>query len=311
MDINYNIIWFEDIDEWYNTLSRRLTRYIKSKNLKVNIDSVKNVKEFDIQDYHLDKYDLLVVDYELEDNTHGNEIIKMIRSGKFVNDILFYSSHGFSTINEVMKEEGLQGVFIADRDNGEFIDTAKLLVDKSLRRSENLVNIRGIVMDNTSEFDNKVREVIGIAWNHLGESRQNIINYIKNDLLENYKSSSKRFIDKYETISEYNINELLSEREFTAYMQARLLNKCINSNVLKGLFSEVYCKCFEEKTLAGKMKFFEKYNADIIDYRNALAHVKKSENGQGEIFIGKINGNDVVFDSVLCNEIRGMYIPLA
>ena len=35
MDLTFRIIWFEDVDEWYNTTSRRVSRYIKNKNFKV------------------------------------------------------------------------------------------------------------------------------------------------------------------------------------------------------------------------------------------------------------------------------------
>ena len=178
MDTNFRIIWFEDVDEWYNTLSRRLKRYIGSKNFKIIIDRVKDSYDFDINRYNIQNYDLLVIDYELEKKfidgiehpTYGHQIIKVIREGKFYNDVLFYSSHGFNIILNVMKEEGLQGVFIADRNNEEFINTAKALVDKAVRRSENLVNIRGIVMDNTSGFDNKIRDIISIIWPYLKSS---------------------------------------------------------------------------------------------------------------------------------------------
>lgn len=63
-----------------------------------------------------------------------------------------------------MKREGLEGVFLADRNNGEFIEKVQLLIDKAIRRAENLINIRGIVMDTTSGFDNKIRDLVSIMW---------------------------------------------------------------------------------------------------------------------------------------------------
>ena len=41
MDLTFKIIWFEDVDEWYNTTSRRVQRYIENKNYKVNIQRIK------------------------------------------------------------------------------------------------------------------------------------------------------------------------------------------------------------------------------------------------------------------------------
>lgn len=177
MDLTFRIIWFEDVDEWYNTTSRRVSRYIKNKNFKVDIMRIKKASDFDLTEYQLQNYDLLIIDYELEKiyekdgvkNIYGTEIIHIIRNGNFLNDILFYSSHGFDVINQVMKQEGLQGVFIADRNNGEFLEKVQLLVDKAIRRAENLINIRGIVMDTTSGFDNKIRDLISIIWPILGD----------------------------------------------------------------------------------------------------------------------------------------------
>ena len=134
MDLTFRIIWFEDVDEWYNTTSRRVSRYIKNKNFKVDIMRIKKASDFDLTEYQLQNYDLLIIDYDLEKiyekdcvkSIYGTDIIHMIRNGNFLNDILFYSSHGFDIINQVMKREGLEGVFLADRNNGEFIEKVQL-----------------------------------------------------------------------------------------------------------------------------------------------------------------------------------------
>ena len=40
------------------------------------------------------------------------------------------------------------------------MEKIKQLIDKSVRRSENIINIRGIVMDETSEFDSQMQDII-------------------------------------------------------------------------------------------------------------------------------------------------------
>lgn len=313
MDTKFRIIWFEDLDEWFNTLSRRLSRYIEGKNFIIQIDRVKDGSEFDIKKYNIINYDLLVVDYELEkqyvngveQQTYGDQIIKMIRNGCFYNDVLFYSSHGFNIIHGVMKEEGLQGVFIADRDNGEFIDVAKALVDKAVRRSENLINIRGIVMDHTSVFDNKIKDLITIIWPYLDKGEEKIVKNIKKKILKDNQEIAEKLVKKYSVINADNISELLSERDFSAYRQARLLGWCINSNIeLKNGLNNIFAEYFNDAG-DGDIPFFENYKRDIIDYRNTLAHVKDSPDGMGEFYIGKdADGNSVKFDEELCSKIR-------
>lgn len=203
MDLTFRIIWFEDVDEWYNTTSRRVSRYIKNKNFKVDIMRIKKASDFDLTEYQLQNYDLLIIDYDLEKiyekdcvkSIYGTDIIHMIRNGNFLNDILFYSSHGFDIINQVMKREGLEGVFLADRNNGEFIEKVQLLIDKAIRRAENLINIRGIVMDTTSGFDNKIRDLVSIMWPVLGDKEAEIANNIKKKILKDNIKTAER-LDK-------------------------------------------------------------------------------------------------------------------
>lgn len=313
MDLTFRIIWFEDVDEWYNTTSRRVSRYIKNKNFKVDIMRVKKASDFDLTGYQLQNYDLLIIDYELEKiyekdgvkNIYGTEIIHMIRNGNFLNDILFYSSHGFDVINQVMKQEGLQGVFIADRNNGEFLEKVQLLVDKAIRRAENLINIRGIVMDTTSGFDNKIRDLISIIWPILGDKEAGIANDIKKKILKENIKTAEKLDKKYSNIDANNIEDLLSERDFSAIRQARLLSWCIESNeMIKKKFQEILKEYLNLNNGEEKAKFFELYKNDIVLYRNALAHIKNTPSIDSKVIIGEVDGKAVQFDQQLCDELR-------
>ena len=313
MDLTFRIIWFEDVDEWYNTTSRRVSRYIKNKNFKVDIMRVKKASDFDLTGYQLQNYDLLIIDYELEKiyekdgvkNIYGTEIIHMIRNGNFLNDILFYSSHGFDVINQVMKQEGLQGVFIADRNNGEFLEKVQLLVDKAIRRAENLINIRGIVMDTTSGFDNKIRDLISIIWPILGDKEAGIANDIKKKILKENIKTAEKLDKKYSNIDANNIDDLLSERDFSAIRQARLLSWCIESNeMIKKKFQEILKEYLNLNNGEEKAKFFELYKNDIVLYRNALAHIKNTPSIDSKVIIGEVDGKAVQFDQQLRDELR-------
>lgn len=313
MDLTFRIIWFEDVDEWYNTISRRVSRYIKNKNFKVDIMRIKKAANFDLTGYQLQNYDLLIIDYELEKiyekdgdkNIYGTEIIHMIRNGNFLNDILFYSSHGFDVINQVMKQEGLQGVFIADRNNGEFIEKVQLLVDKAIRRAENLINIRGIVMDTTSGFDNKIRNLISIIWPILGDKEAGIANDIKKKILKENIKTAEKLDKKYSNIDANNIDNLLSERDFSAIRQARLLSWCIESNeMIKKKFQEILKEYLNLNNGEEKAKFFELYKNDIVLYRNALAHIKNTPSIDSKVIIGEVDGKAVQIDQQLCDKLR-------
>lgn len=310
---NTRIIWFEDVDEWYNTTSRRVSRYIKNKNFKVDIMRIKKASDFDLTEYQLQNYDLLIIDYDLEKiyekdcvkSIYGTDIIHMIRNGNFLNDILFYSSHGFDIINQVMKREGLEGVFLADRNNGEFIEKVQLLIDKAIRRAENLINIRGIVMDTTSGFDNKIRDLVSIMWPVLGDKEAEIANNIKKKILKDNIKTAERLDKKYPNINANNIDDLLNERDFSAIRQARLLSWCIESNeMIKRKFQEILKKYLYMSNGEVHDKFFELYKNDIVLYRNALAHIKNTPSIDSKVIIGEVDGKAVQFDQQLCDALR-------
>lgn len=313
MDLTFRIIWFEDVDEWYNTTSRRGSKYIKDKNFKVEIKRIAKASDFLLKDYQIQNYDLLIVDYELEkvygqdgvQTIYGTKIIQMIRKGKFLNDVLFYSSHGYDVINNIMKQEGLQGVFVADRDNGEFFDMVKLLIDKAIRRADNLINIRGVVMDTTSDFDNKIRDLISIIWHTLGDKENKVVDNVKKKILKDNICTAEKLSKKYSIIDSKNIDDLLNERDFSAHRQARLLGWCIESNEeLKNKFLEIIEKHLQIDKANPHIRFFELYNDEIIKYRNALAHVKHTPSNGTQVFTCEIDGHSVVFDKELCNRLR-------
>lgn len=313
MDLTFRIIWFEDVEEWFNTTSRRVARYIKDKNYKVEITRIDKASNFYLKEHQLQNFDLLIVDYELEKiyeqdsvkSIYGSEIIRTIRDGNFVNDVLLYSSHGFDVINKVMKQEGLQGVFIADRNNGEFIEKVKLLIDKAVRRADNLINIRGVVMDTTSDFDNKIRDLISIIWPILGDKENKIAGDIKKKILKDNIKTAEKLNEKYPEITAANIDELLNERDFSASRQARLLSWCIESNeVLKKKLQDNFKTYLQLNNGVEQGKFYDLYMEDIIQYRNALAHVKKTPSTDSKVIIGEVDGQSIQFDQELCDQLR-------
>ncbi|MCB6629684.1 ATP-binding protein [Coprococcus eutactus] len=238
----------------------------------------------------------------------GEEVIdseSLARNGNFLNDILFYSSHGFDIINQVMKREGLEGVFLADRNNGEFIEKVQLLIDKAIRRAENLINIRGIVMDTTSGFDNKIRDLVSIMWPVLGDKEAEIANNIKKKILKDNIKTAERLDKKYPNINANNIDDLLNERDFSAIRQARLLSWCIESNeMIKRKFQEILKKYLYMSNGEVHDKFFELYKNDIVLYRNALAHIKNTPSIDSKVIIGEVDGKAVQFDQQLCDALR-------
>ena len=116
MNLEYNIFWVEDVDENFETYSRRISRYVETKNFICNIFRIKMQTEFDISMIDLNKYDLLIVDYKLGAHKDGHEIIKSVRQNKYLNDVLFYSGEGEASLIKLLLDEQIEGVFVSNKD---------------------------------------------------------------------------------------------------------------------------------------------------------------------------------------------------
>ena len=253
MDINYKILWFEDTDESYETLSRRTERYVQSKNLRCQIKRIYGVSDFDISQYDLNSFEVLVVDLQLSQGSKGYEIIEAIRASNYVNDILFYSSAGVNTLEKAMKEYKLEGVFLSDRDNRIFMEKIKQLIDKSVRRSENIINIRGIVMDETSEFDSQMQDIILASQSLMSPEEIHCVKtYVSTNLLKKKINDAGELLKRFSDGRDWDLSDLLREHEFTSMMKARLVNKIfgLSSNpqiqelvaLLSGYTPRVICR---------------------------------------------------------------------
>lgn len=308
MDINYKILWFEDTDESYETLSRRTARYVESKNLRCKFDRVYGVSDFDISEYDLNSYEILVVDLQLSQNSKGYEIIELIRASSYVNDILFYSSAGVSTLEKAMKEYQLEGVFLSDRNHKMFMEKIKQLIDKSVRRSENIINIRGIVMDETSEFDTQMKEIVLAAQPLMSEKEIALIKkYISKELLKAKADDATKLLKKFPDSGDWEISDLLDEHEFTSMMRARLVNRVLNlksNQQIQDLTSPCHTKLPEIFTAKnGKYQFAKAYEDNVIVFRNKLAHVKQLH-ADYPVYLGEVNGTEYRCDSPFCAMMR-------
>lgn len=299
MDIFYRILWYEDNKDWYNSMSGRVQKTIKEFDLIPQID-YKKIPEINIQEIQNNNYDLIIVDYKLTNKgVNGDKVIEEIRSGNIYTDVIFYSEDG-DQLKDIFIKKGLEGVFITTRNTQQFIAKIKDVTYKNLRRALNPVNLRGIVMDNTSEFDTEMKEITLRTWNLLSEENKlEIDRYIKKDLLEDSIQDLNKIYEKYINDENLIIYEVIEDRIFDSSKKSRLLNKIMN-------LDEEFCKELNKifkKLSASKDNFYKSYCDEVIKYRNALAHAKKTER-ENDIYIGKYDGADIRFDKELCNKVR-------
>lgn len=81
----------------------------------------------------------------------GDEIIRALREKRIYTDVVFYSSEFEAMQQEMRNTNQLDGVFFADRNDLTVV--VDRVIKKNIRREYNIANIRGLIMDNSSEFD--------------------------------------------------------------------------------------------------------------------------------------------------------------
>lgn len=301
MDIFYRILWYEDQKDWYDSVKGKVKKLVEEFSLIPIIDYYKtpNLNDDIIKNMN---YDLILVDYNLtnkKDGVNGDKVIEFIREGKIYTDVIFYSENDRNLI-DIFNKKGLEGVFVSRRSKDAFISKIRDITYKNLKRSLNPINLRGIVMDNTSEFDTEMKEITLRTWNLLSEENKlEIDRYIKKDLLKDSVEDLNRTYEKYINDEKLVIYEVIEDRIFDSSKKSRLLNKIMS-------LDEEFCKELNQifkKLSASKDNFYKNYCDEIIKYRNALAHAKKTER-ENDIYIGKYDGTDIRFDKDLCNKVR-------
>lgn len=145
MSMKFNILWFEDNEEWYETNKENIEDYLKGKNF------IGEFKRYDSTDKMNEvtaicSYDLILVDLKLDHNTKGTNAIQNIRDKNILADALFYSSDGVDKIRSEMGKEIFEGVYFSSRDDILFENKVEKLIDKAVRRMEDIISTRGILV---------------------------------------------------------------------------------------------------------------------------------------------------------------------
>lgn len=156
MDMSYKILWIDDDSDYIESAEEALSGIVQNHFMDVNFESYSDYDEF--KSVKLDKYtgetfdfyDLILMDFSLSGIT-GDVVIRELREKKIYTDIVFYSSEFVKMRTALKSEEQLDGVFLTGREN--LFSTIDQIIKKNLKREYRISNIRGLIMDSTSEFD--------------------------------------------------------------------------------------------------------------------------------------------------------------
>ncbi len=283
MNTKFKILWFEDVPVWFHMERMRIEDILKEHYLTPLIVH-KDGDDFDINELEGNEYDLILMDYKLADQVTGDSIVAALRKNDILTDILFYSSEEESMLSAIRKQmPPIDGVYLTKRDHTIFTEKAKRLINKIVRRSEDVVNLRGFVLDNTSDFELRVRVILNICWQKFGEKDRALLTEKLMELL-----------DRKEARTMAQIKEV-KEAE-VAFGKANKDDYLLSMADRLELLKTALTVLSEEYHLSDMMcggDFKQYYTDKVSVYRNKLGHITMADKTV------RIHGKEVAIDQNL------------
>jgi len=285
MKIDYNILWFEDIPEWYESMIPFVDSYLDSKGFSLIADRKENGENLD-QLLERNEFDLILLDYNLKDGEAGDKIIDKVRSFNLYTNVVFYSQDGERKLREILQQRAIEGVYCANREGEDFRDKLFNVIDVTIKKVQDLNNMRGLVIATTSDLDLIMEDIISKMASTLKENElENFQQGIKSKFLDSLHDRIKK-IERIDAKNEF----VALIKKLEAYHKWRaVLNLCKNSEQLKEF-----------------IPILELYESEIIKERNKLAHVREIVDDEGnKILKSSFSGEaDFIFNDAKCIEMR-------
>ena len=263
MRLDYRILWIENDSDWQKTTEDMIKDSLSDTGYILKITPYKDYNEFvrntNPEIYKV--YDLILIDFKLDNKLTGDNFIKQVRENNVYTDIIFYSQNS-DELQKCFSELSLEGVYISNREDFEY----KFLkvFDKTIKKLEELNAIRGLVIAETSRLDRIIEDIL---INHIDSEQA-----LKDKAIKILEDSAKDlFVDKTKKINERG--NLKATNEETKKFVKRVLDSDKRARLLK--------KLIEIKKIDSEFDFYS-YRTDVIDKRNELAHAHSKvikENG--------------------------------
>ncbi len=204
----------------------------------------------------VDEVDLILVDWDLGNNVHGEDAIDRIRQIVQYKDVVFYS--GEATVMQLRQkvfDKNLEGVYCASRP--ELVDEVVGVFDSLIKKVLDLDHTRGIVMGATSDIDHMINTCLTLAHSKLDEAGK--AKFIEN-ALERVEDQVRNLAKIGDGLKVGPTLDALFKAHmlFTADQRLRLLASVLSMAELAA-FSE------------GK-KVVEAYRSGVLKNRNSLGH---------------------------------------
>ena len=172
MRLDFNVLWVDDQPNRVNSQITSIKMQMAKEGFEFKPRQCKTPGEMEMaiaDSVFSDEVDLILVDWDLGQNIHGEDAIEVIRRIVRYKDVIFYS--GEASAQELRQKafnKQLEGVFCVGR-NG-LVEEVIGVFDSLIKKILDLDHTRGIVMGGTSDIDNMVNECLRLAHGKLNET---------------------------------------------------------------------------------------------------------------------------------------------
>jgi CheY-like chemotaxis protein len=281
MKIDYKILLFENDLDYVNSLIPLLQHYLEDFGFdlvsQVEPDGNRLKEMMEKEDWNL-----ILMDYDLNAGSpKGDELIGKIRDFEFYTEIIFYSDH--TDFKDKIVLTLPEGVYFA-RGREELREKAKKIINLTLKKSQDVNNMRGLVVAETIDIETKMDDLL--------------LNYFGVD--DEKKKVFERLLDPdFGVLSAKKklelINKICKERISSLNKKHNEIPKTqIEAREESGRKIEVLGMLYDE---------FKKIEDEIIEIRNILSHTKE---GEGNTLKSKINKKmtEIIVDDKWCIDTR-------
>lgn len=285
MKIKYNVLWVENEQDWLDSIVDEIQEFVEELGFKFSYDVATG--RSDISDYN--KYDLILMDLNLASEPTGDEIIQEIRNLNIYTDVVFYSASGISAIRAKGNEKELEGVYYSGRNNVLFLAKVQGVIMTTIRKTQDLTNLRGLVMAEVSELDVMMGEIL-LRFLTLPKNLEEFLRKVTADR----EKSIRKSLNKPDGCNK-NCNLLIRQATIEDIVaQSDASQKARGVNLVLTTLAQDGTNIYVSPNGKG---FMENYETDIIRMRNNMAHCQSIEMEADGREILKTRRGDVVFNS--------------
>lgn len=283
MKLQYRILWIENDEDWAESVQDEIQEFIEEQGFKYDMKLLPK-EEVGVR---YEDYDIILMDLNLADQPNGAELIRKIRELGAYTDVVFYSADGIDSLKEKGREKELEGVFYTSRTpNVSFTDKVISVIKSTIKKVQDLNNLRGLVMAEVSELDVMMDQIIKSYF--VTEDRMNAFH---KHITKNRETTIKKSLMVPEDEAckkncslewrKKNIDEI----EMDSSQKARAIKV-----VLEGIDSDE--KLYPHKCT----NFYQSFLDEVISMRNNLAHCDSIVDANGNEILRTRKG-DISFNN--------------